>query len=96
MILIIIAVIIAVFLIISFLPIWGIKWKYTDPSKATVHQSGDHSNVPKGWMFSDDVGLPLWALSFGTVSGVKEAQSYAKVYSRGSNIKYRIGLSVFK
>jgi len=95
MLLIIVGSLVGLFLIASFLPIWGIKWKYADPSKATVDPSGDYSNVPKNWMCSEDKNTILWFLLFGTVDGVKERQGYFKIYSLGANINCRIGLSIF-
>jgi len=92
MLLIVIATIIVLFLIASFLPIWCIKWKYADPSKATVDLSGNCENIPDHWMCSDDRDLPLWTLLFGTLETAKTMQSYSYIYNIGNNIKWKIGL----
>jgi hypothetical protein len=94
MFLIIVAALVVLFLIASVCPIWTIKWKYVNKSKATVDPSGniDTCNIPKGWMCAENNGDILWSLLFGRFNTGKSMQSHTWVYSRGSNIKYKIGI----
>ena len=94
MLLIILAVVVGLFLIASFCPIWNIKWKYIDPSRATVDPSGNIDNVPKGWMLGEANGMMLWHVLFGTTTAGKSLQSYTLIYSRGENIRYKIAISI--
>ena len=77
--------------VVSFIPVWCVKWKYKDPSKASL-VSGDYSHVPLGWMCGEDKDMMLWVIMFGQIKTGKTLQSYTKVYGNGVNIKYKIGL----
>jgi len=89
--LLILAVVLGLFLIASCLPIWCIKWKYEDPSKASL-PSVNYDNVPTKWMRGEEKNMMLWTIMFGRIKTVKTIQSYTKVYSCGGNIKTKIGL----
>jgi len=90
--------IVAVLLVLSMLPIWGIKWKYINIASATAasltKEELEMSSIPQGWMYNDK-NLPLWTLWFGEIESGKSIQTYGYIYSIGNNIKYRIGMSFF-
>ena len=54
------------------------------------------SNIPLDWLCADDRNLTLWTIFFGKVSTGKGIQSYTSIYNIGSNVRYRIGISLLE